>query len=59
MVDRPLPKAVKSRSLEGIYPKWPNFPKIVLSQPGVGGGGGGEGVGDEKPKQNNKHTEPY
>lgn len=39
MADLPLPKAVKSRSLEGIYPKWPNFPKIVLSRPGWGGGG--------------------
>lgn len=41
VVDRPLPKAVKSRSLEGIYPKWSNFPKIVLSRPGGGGRGGG------------------
>lgn len=43
MADLPLPKAVKSRSLEGIYPKWPNFPKIVLSRPVVVGGGEGEG----------------
>lgn len=50
VADLPLPKAVKSRSLEGIYPKWPNFPKIVLSRLGWGGAGGG------KPKQNNKHT---
>lgn len=50
VADLPLPKAVKSRSLEGIYPKWPNFPKIVLSRPVGGGTGGG------KPKQNNKHT---
>lgn len=36
VADLPLPKAVKSRSLEGIYPKWPNFPKIVLRRPGGG-----------------------
>ena len=33
MRDLPLPKAVESCSLEGIYPKWPNFPKIVLWRP--------------------------
>ena len=33
MTDLPLPKAVESCSLEGIYPKWPNFPKIVLWRP--------------------------
>lgn len=33
MIDLPLPKAAKSRSLEGISPKWPNFPKIVLWRP--------------------------
>lgn len=50
-VDLPLPKAVESCSLEGIYPKWPNFPKIVLWRP--------KGVKSGKPKQNNKHTAPY
>lgn len=48
MIDLPLPKAAESRSLEGIYPKWPNFPKIVLWRPKGGKSG--------KPKQNNKHT---
>lgn len=51
VVDLPLPKAVESCSLEGIYPKWPNFPKIVLWRP--------KGVKSGKPKQNNKHTAPY
>lgn len=50
MIDLPLPKAAESRSLEGIYPKWPNFPKIVLWRPKGGKSG--------KPKQNNKHTAP-
>lgn len=50
-VDLPLPKAAESCSLEGIYPKWPNFPKIVLWRPKGGKSG--------KPKQNNKHTAPY
>ena len=51
VVDLPLPKAAESRSLEGIYPKWPNFPKIVLWRPKGGKSG--------KPKQNNKLTAPY
>lgn len=54
MIDLPLPKAAKSRSLEGISPKWPNFPKIVLWRPKRGE----EKKKSGKPKQNNKHTAP-
>lgn len=53
VVDLPLPKAVESCSLEGIYPKWPNFPKIVLWRPK-----GGK-KWKNKTKQNNKHTAPF
>lgn len=53
VADLPLPKAVKSRSLEGIYPKWPNFPKIVLSRPV--GGGGGRGVENQNKTTSTQH----